>query len=137
MKKAHVPADLTPCINIYVDAAPEALARASGKPIRGVDISGNTIVNAKTAAIGVAYARSVRVADNRIVNPMAAGLQTAMGRVRRYDHPAAILLDCVADTAVCGNRIATPAPELIPNVWPAALPPLCKVQSCCMLVACN
>lgn len=109
-------ADLTPAINIYVDAAPSILATAIGKPIHGVRIANNTIVNPRTAAVGVAYTQNAAIMNNTIVNPMAAGLQTAWGSARNYEHPSAILLDAVENVCVAGNRITVKDLRLVPEV---------------------
>ena len=84
--------------------------------MQNVHISDNTIVNCKTAAIGVQYCKHARVENNTIQNPMAAGLQTAWGKAKNYDNPSAILCNAVADVTVAGNRITLADPQLVPEV---------------------
>ena len=84
--------------------------------MHNVHISDNTIVNCKTAAIGVQYCKHARVENNSIQNPMAAGLQTAWGKAKNYDDPAAILCNAVADVTIAGNRITLADPQLVPEV---------------------
>ena len=84
--------------------------------MHNVHISDNTIVNCKTAAIGVQYCKHARVENNSIQNPMAAGLQTAWGKAKNYDNPSAILCNAVADVTIAGNRITLTDPQLVPEV---------------------
>lgn len=92
------------------------LAKATGTPIQNITIANNTIVSPRTAAIGVACSKNAQVVGNRIENPMAAGLQTARGKVENYEHPSAILLNTVESVLVAENQIAINSPQLLPEV---------------------
>ena len=112
----YVFADLTPAINIYIDAAETLLRDTTGKPMFNIKIANNRICDAKTAAIGVQYARDIEIYDNIIERPMAAELQTAYGNVMNYPYPSAVYLNAVANASVRGNRITLKDPKLIPEV---------------------
>jgi hypothetical protein len=84
--------------------------------MHNISICDNAIVNCKTAAIGVQYCKHARVENNKIENPMAAGLQTSYGKIRNYENSSAIFCNSVADVTISGNRITLVDPQLIPQV---------------------
>ena len=108
--------DETPAINIYVDASEAELKDATGTPNHDIRIANNKIVNSKTAAIGVQYARDAVVVDNVIENPMAARLQTIWGNVKNYDNASAIFLNAVANVQISDNSITLEDENSVPEV---------------------
>ena len=109
-------ADPNAAININIDGSTEELENAKGTLIHNIKIANNKIVNARTAAIGIQYAKDVEVFDNELINPMAAGLQTAFENIVNYNCPAAILLNAVANVHIKGNKITLQDPALVPEV---------------------
>jgi len=95
----------------------------AGTPMHNVTISGNTVVNCKTAAIGVQYCKHARVEDNTIQNPMAAGLQTAWGQV---NFPPPPLQTALQQANSSPPLPSPPPPPLSPPPQPPFHPLLCR-----------